>query len=420
MNSVQVSHASRNVSGQFRLPASKSLSNRAQVLNFLAEAPAPIRGLSEADDTRLLEQHLATIHRSAGRSGLTELHCQNAGTVFRFLTSVLAITPGTWLLTGSPRMLERPIGILTEALKDLGADIQYLGKRGYPPLQISGKEIAGGTLVVNAGISSQFISSLLMTSSRFSQGLTLQLTGKVSSRPYIDMTVALMEKAGIPITTKGNTHHVSPKIPLLQGYQVEPDWSSAAFIYEIAAFARGANILIPGLQKESLQGDAVLPELYSAFGIVSTFKKEGLLLTRSGSTVQEYDHDFSDHPDLAQPVIATCAGLGIQGRFTGLESLRIKETDRLAAMQSELAKMGIITHVENNADFMLEGSGSAEPFAGVINLPPIHTHDDHRMAMAFAPFALLVPAIRIENPAVVSKSFPGYWDELMAAGFKIG
>lgn len=404
--------------GRFKLPASKSISNRILIIQALSGNEMTIDNLSEADDTVLLKKLLNLIHSPNGLKKVTEIDAANAGTTFRFLTAYLSIRPGKWMLTGSERMKQRPVEVLVEALQRLGADISYLAKHGYPPLLIEGKALRGGEVTIESGISSQYATALMLIGAVLPTGLTINLKGKQVSSPYRDMTVQLMKIFGIQIHTNKRNIRIFPGKFIPASYSVEADWSAAAFWYEAVALSSVADIFLEGLTGASIQGDAILPELFQTFGVNTTFYPDGVRLQKVPSKIDGFYYDFSDHPDLAQAVIATCAGLGIRSRFEGLGSLLIKETDRLRAMKNEIEKMGI--KVNNPSVF---------PGMPIIDLEPVkqlspsdlyfETYGDHRMAMALAPLAMKGNKLKIRNPEVVSKSYPGFWEHLADAGFDI-
>lgn len=417
MSVLQISKKDNKLYGAIRLPSSKSISNRALLINYLSGCLSDINKLSEADDTRLMQNLLHTIEETNPSNGFTELNCQNSGTVMRFLTALLSIKTGAWRLTGNGRMYQRPIGTLVEAIRRLGADIIYLGKEGYPPLQINGKTLIGGKLAIDSSISSQFISALLMVAPVLEDGLELILQGKISSKPYIDMTLGVLKKFGVQSEFTGQTIRIKNQPIRKKNITVEPDWSSAAFWYQMVAFSEKAEILLHGLRQESLQGDAILPEIYRSLGVKTEFKKEGARLIREGEIANQFEYDFTDCPDLAQSVIVTCAGLNIQGNFTGIESLRIKETDRLSALESELRKLGVECEVVSGSGFQISGFVARQLPITDYRSPIINTYGDHRMAMAFAPLAMIFSSIQIKDPEVISKSYPGFWEDLGGVGF---
>ncbi|GAA4315575.1 3-phosphoshikimate 1-carboxyvinyltransferase [Nibribacter koreensis] len=404
-NAVRVSHPTKVLTGHVTLPASKSEANRALIIRALSGQDFPIHNLSDANDTQLLNQLLST---PAG----PEVSAEDAGTVMRFLTAYYAITNQQLTLTGTARMCQRPIGVLVDALRTLGAKIDYLGQEGYPPLQLKGFDYAGSNqLTVRADVSSQYISALLMIAPLLPQGLELTLAGKIGSEPYIRMTLAQMAHFGVQSVFEGNKITVPALKYEAKEYTVESDWSGASYWYSMVALAQEADIFLPALRADSLQGDSVLPDLMAPFGVKTTFKDGGVHLTKI--PVQEaLDRiDFSACPDLAQTVAALAAGLQVEVEMTGLESLRIKETDRILAIQTELPKLGATLQETELGVFRVFSGNQAK------NDVRIHTYDDHRMAMAFAPLALKQEII-IEEPSVVKKSYPRYWETLNAAGFQ--
>lgn len=385
--------------GTAALPASKSICNRALLLARLAGGGWTVENPSDCDDTRALVRGLATT------GGTVDVGA--AGTAMRFLTVWLCTQPGRHVITGSPRMLERPIGILVDALRRLGARVTYAGREGYPPLCIEGGALRGGALDVAASVSSQYISALLMVAPTLPGGLRLHLTGEVASRPYIDMTLALMRRFGADARwTDERTIVVAPVPYAAAGrFGVEADWSAASYWYEAMALTpdAGAKVWLPGLAADSLQGDAVVSRLFGPLGVATRFGEGGVELTKAQPAAGRVDIDFTACPDLAQTLTVTCAMLGRPFRFTGLASLKIKETDRMEALRRELAKLGVALTEEGGHTLLWDGRrGEAA------TLPVIHTYDDHRMAMAFAPAALCIP-LAVERPEVVAKSYPGYW-----------
>jgi len=429
----------RIVNGMVLLPASKSISNRLLIIRALSEKGFRIANLSAADDTALLAQHLDTIKHIAKGSSDCTIDTHNAGTVMRFLTAYLAGKPGRWTLVGTDRMHERPIAPLVEALTGLGADIEYLASPGYPPLRIEGKKLNGGVLDIDASVSSQFVSALLMIAPSLPGGLELRLARKPVSLPYIQMTISLMQACGIQVIQRRHSIVVKPGEYKGKRFSVEADWSSAAFWYEAVALADQAELYLPGLQQQSLQGDAIVAEIFRQLGVESHFDKHGLLLSkdlttshrspvtchrspvtshRSPVTGHLFTFDFTEYPDIAPAVITTCAALGIHSAFQGLKGLNIKETNRIAALTNELRKVGLILEVTEGGDRvdLVKGNpGLLNHHANMV----LESYDDHRMAMTFAPLALKLGSIRIASPDVVSKSYPGFWEEMKQVGFKI-
>jgi 3-phosphoshikimate 1-carboxyvinyltransferase len=391
------------VTGDITLEGSKSISNRLLVLRALSDAPFVITNLSPGDDTDAMLRIL--------NSQDTTHDVGAAGTTMRFLTSYFSITSGARILTGSERMQNRPIGILVEALKHIGADIEYLKREGYPPLKIQGKNLLGGKIKIRSDVSSQYLSSLLMIAPRLVHGLELELEGKIASMPYLVMTLKLMESLGAVYFIKDNIIQVLPGKYTGKMMQVEGDWSAASYYYAICALQKGSMVRIHGLFENSLQGDSVLPAIYSQLGVQSSFAGDVLILQNNGYAANALlAFDFSDCPDLAQTVAVTCAGLGVEGKFTGLESLRIKETDRTSALAEELKKFNVL-FFEENGSWILQGKTKIN--TGV----SIKTYEDHRMAMSFAPLSVLHDNVIIEDVEVVKKSYPSFWTDLTSVGF---
>jgi 3-phosphoshikimate 1-carboxyvinyltransferase len=369
---------------------------------------------------------LHTIEKNRRSSTPVRIDCGPAGTTFRFLTALLAATPGKWLITGSGRMKERPIGILVECLKKLGAQIGYLEKIEFPPLLIEGKELKGGHFEIDASVSSQFISALILIAPTINGGLSLKLADKVSSRPYIEMTLKLLEQFGIRTSFNENLIKIEQQDYQPGDLTIEPDWTSAVYWYEMAAFASEVNFVLKGLKKESIQGDSILPEIFTQFGVNTEFMPDGIRLTKTKEIVSHFNFDFSQYPDLAQAVIVTCAGLNIPGKFTGLDSLRIKETDRFTALGIELEKLNYKIKADQNSEIINLYSKpetshqkpvTSNQHPGTRNPELINTYGDHRMALAFAPMALVLGSLQIENPGIVTKSYPGFWEDLKNSGF---
>lgn len=387
-----------------RLPSSKSLSNRALVIQALTGKPGTVENLSEAHDTVLMQRLLHT--------PAEVIDAEDAGTVMRFLTAFYAVTGRRCTLTGTARMQKRPISELVEALRKLGAHIDYAAAEGYPPLRLGGFESQQTDhLSIRGDISSQFISALMMIAPVLPRGLTLALTGKVASRPYLEMTAALMRHFGATVAVDEAVVRIGPGTYRAIPYVVEPDWSAASYWFSFAALARQADLLLPRVSPQSLQGDRVITGIMKNLGVIATVAPEGLRLTGGGAKASELSVDFSDCPDLAQTVLPACAALGISGAFTGMESLRIKETDRILALQQELAKIGAV----------LEDQGSRWRLAPGMKLPEsvsFATYEDHRMAMGFAPLATRT-RVTIDDRAVVKKSYPSFWEDMVSAGFQV-
>lgn len=395
------------IEANISLPPSKSIAARALIMNALTEGNPPVGNLPSCDDTTALT---AALTQSSG-----EVNVGLAGTAMRFLTSYYAVTPGSdVVLDGSDRMRQRPIGALVEALRSLGADIEYIGTEGYPPLHIRGKRLAGGSLTVEADISSQFVSSLIMAAPAMEQGLHITLDGPIVSRPYISLTLHMMRRRGIDCYINGDEITVNPGSYVATETTVEGDWSAASFWYEIAAISAGM-ITLGNLEADSAQPDRRAAEIFGMFGVdTTTGENGGTELMPSPELSPRLCIDFSDTPDLAQPVAVTAAMLGIPFRFTGLETLHHKECDRVEALIEELLKTGTV--LESTAPGNLEWDGMRRP---IDTLPEFNAHGDHRMAMALAPVSIFIPGITIDGAETVAKSYPSFWEDLRHAGFEI-
>lgn len=390
-----------------QLPSSKSISNRVLILNALSYSPYDIQNLSDCDDTEVLVKALDSDDR--------DFDIKAAGTAMRFLTAFLSKVVGEWTVTGTERMRNRPIRLLVDALNSLGARIEYMEKEGYPPLRIFGSALQGGEITLEGGVSSQYISALLMIAPYMENGLVLHLEGRIISKPYIRLTLQLMAEFGIKASWTEQTIKVLPGTYKPVRFTVESDWSAASYWYSIMALAKGADIRLNGLFKNSMQGDAAGAELFARLGVGTSFTNEGVVLRPNGNRTEKLVYNFIDEPDLAQTFAVTCVLLNIPFRFSGLQSLKIKETDRIEALKTELRKLGYV--LSDSKDSILEWNGERCPAE---EHPVISTYEDHRMAMAFAPAALILPqGITIAHPEVVSKSYPRYWEDLKAAGFTI-
>lgn len=390
-----------------KLPASKSICNRALILNALSYSPYDIQNLSDCDDTEVMVKALNSNER--------DFDIKAAGTAMRFLTAFLSKVVGEWTITGTERMKNRPIKILVDALNALGAKVEYMEKEGYPPLRIFGSALQGGEISLAGGVSSQYISALLMIAPLMENGLTLHLEGNIISMPYINLTLQLMAQYGVKAEWNGSTIKVRPQEYNPIPFTVESDWSAASYWYAMMALSRNAEIELLGLFKNSLQGDSAGAKLFAQLGVGTTFTERGVLLRRNGNSVKKLNYNFVNEPDLAQTFVVACVLMNTPFRFTGLQSLKIKETDRIEALKTELRKLGYLLTDSN--DSILEWNGErCEPEEH----PVIATYEDHRMAMAFAPAALVRPeGIEIANPEVVSKSYPHFWEDLKAAGYSI-
>ncbi|MDT8393592.1 MAG: 3-phosphoshikimate 1-carboxyvinyltransferase [Bacteroidales bacterium] len=400
MDSITITATKDHLDDKVALPLSKSISNRSLMLNAISGGLVKYDLLSDADDTKLLQHLLGRIQ--AGNDSI--LNAGNAGTVYRFLTAYLSIKAGEWTLDGDQRMRQRPIGPLVDSLRRLGADITYQGRNGFPPLLIRGRQLAGGRTEIDAGMSSQFASALMMIGPVLPSGLELKIKGDVSSQAYISMTTRLMKAAG------AETDVELPAVKIKgSGYsnsllRQESDWSSAAFWYALLALSKGGELLLQGLKSVSLQGDRITAEYFRMLGVETSYTEQGALIRKRGTRNEHIDLNLEDSPDLAPAIIVATAALGLSGNFYGLSNLKNKESDRLAALSAELAKAGIRTHTT---------SGKIEFKAQKLRLTKaVDPHMDHRIAMAFAPLAILGKPLTIKKPGVVSKSYPQFWEEL--------
>ena len=405
----------RHVDTRILLPASKSISNRALIIHALTGGNVMPENLSDCDDTKVIIRALS--HRPE------VIDIKAAGTAMRFMTAYLSVTEGEHTIMGTERMKHRPIGVLVDALRYLGAEIEYAGEKGFPPLRIRGRQLEGGRLEIPGNVSSQYISALLMIAPVLSKGLEMKLTGGIVSRPYIDLTLHLMHQFGVSAEwTDIDSITVKPQPYRQRPYTIENDWTAASYWYEVLALTDelGAKVVLPGMMDGSRQGDSAVRYIFSLLGIKTAFadreadRLTDATLTRHSCMLNRMDYDFTNQPDLAQTLIATCPVLGIPFHFTGLGSLRIKETDRIEAMKTEMEKLGYILHADSGTELSWEGD-RCEPAAQ----PVIDTYEDHRMAMSFAPLAIRLGRIGINHPEVVSKSYPHYWNDLRKAGFHI-
>ena len=363
------------------LPASKSESNRALMIAAYGGFAPDFQNLSDANDTSVLANALREIQR---QNALIDI--ADCGTAARFLATYLACHEGEWHLTGTERMKQRPIAPLFDALRKLGADIQYVEKEGCLPLQIIGKPISGGKVIIDMSQSSQFASSLLLAAPMWQKGLEMELVGELRSLPYLEMTLTMMRHFGAKIEQKDRMIKVFPKHYHSMDFEIEADWSAASYWYEMAALSEECEIRLRGLSRSSLQGDVVIVDWMRQLGVGTFVEDKTLVLRKIPFEKRSLCFDFSAHPDLYPTMAATCVGLGLEARFLGLDNLHLKESDRVKAMQTELAKLG--QH-------------------------PVHfcAHDDHRIVMALAPLSMLVGPVRFDHPEVVEKSYPKFWKD---------
>lgn len=396
-----------SINATIQLPSSKSICNRALIINALSKGKNLPENLSDCDDTQVM------IH--ALREMPSTIDIMAAGTAMRFLSAYLSVTDGVHVITGTQRMQQRPIRILVDALRTLGADIEYIGQEGYPPLKINGRTLKGDSISLPGNVSSQYISALLMVGPVLEKGLRLTLTGEIISRPYIDLTLELMKHFGAKAQwTAENELTVEACAYQPRPYAIESDWSAASYWYEVAALSKEATVVLPRLSENSLQGDAKVAALFENLGVKTTYEGNRVVLSKHEQRVSHLEYNFIGQPDLAQTLVVTCAMMGIPFRFSGLQSLKIKETDRMAALTAEMKKLGYrITEAEGS---MLLWNGER---CEADECPAIDTYEDHRMAMAFAPASIRLGKLSINHPEVVSKSYPRFWEDLSAAGFCI-
>jgi len=406
----------QNRKSQITITGSKSESNRLLLLQALYPE-FKLENVSNSDDSNLMTTALIS------KAEVVDIH--HAGTAMRFLTAYFSIQEGReTVLTGSKRMKERPIKILVEALQELGAEISYEENEGFPPIRIIGKKLNKNKVSLNANVSSQYISALLLIASKLENGLELTLKGEITSVPYIKMTLSLLDEIGVESSFIDNVITVKPNIKKLESktLTVESDWSSASYYFSIAALSEvGTEITLSSYKENSLQGDSVLVDIYKHFGISSSFNQNSITLKKETSNTESLTLDLKNAPDIAQTIAVTCFALGVPCDLTGLHTLKIKETDRLVALKTEIEKCGGEVHITEKSlhlkqnKLFLESSRTQE---GEVQAASIATYNDHRMAMAFAPMALKTSII-IEEAMVVSKSYPTFWEDLKTIGFKI-
>ncbi len=414
----------KNIHTEILLTGSKSECNRALIISALSKGLVKVENLSNAADTVTLNDILNKLAADAPElQSAPNVSAQNseivdvgpAGTAMRFLSAYLSAKNGNFLLTGTERMKQRPIGILAEALKKIGADISYAENEGFPPLNISGPlNQVTSQVKIKGDVSSQYLSALLMIAPILPQGLSLEIEGELTSKPYVDMTLDMLKSVGIEHSWTGNTITIENQPFKSATLVVEPDWSAASYWYSIAALAEEAEISLPALKDKSLQGDSQIQKIMRIFGIDTSKTNNGISISNTGILFDEAGIlDLKTCPDLAQTIVVVAAALGKNMSFTGLETLKIKETDRIAALQNELAKIGV-TLTEDNQVYTLN--------CDKLHFPEkitIATYEDHRMAMAFAPLALVINEVEIEEMQVVEKSYPYFWEDLKKAGFQV-
>lgn len=402
----RITKTDKLLKGVVQLPGSKSITNRALIIKALCDDDFSLTNFSQCEDSLTLVRLI--------NSSDPVLDARDGGTTFRFLTAFLAIHEGEVLLTGSERLQQRPIGPLVDALIQLGADIQYQGRLGYPPILIRGKMLTGNKVEIDASTSSQFISALLLIAPKLRNGLILKLKGDMVSKPYVELTLQVMKHFGISYEWTQSVISIPHQSYMARDFRVESDWSAASYFYAMTALSDEADVKIYGLNKNSIQGDAIVARIMEKFGVQTTYIDNGIRLTKHGIAPPYFEYDFRHSPDLAQTFLFTCAALGIPAAVSGLNTLRIKETDRVQAVKNELARLGV----------PVKETGNVLHLGINLNLQLLHdlefeTYNDHRMAMALAPLAMVYRSIYIDNPLVVSKSYPHFWDDIQQLGFQV-
>ncbi len=408
MINLLIKHPTKIINGTITLPASKSICNRVLVLQKVLQFTQPIHNISLADDSVVMQQSLL---KTTGT-----IDVKNAGTCMRFLTAYYASTPNTdVILCGSQRMHKRPIGALVDALISLGADIKYLDKKGFAPIHIKGKKLLGGQVTINASVSSQFITALMLVAPSFKNGLIIKLADKIASKPYITMTADLLNQFGVSVTVLNDVviNPYQPK-PNNTAITIEPDWSAAAFWYQIILFSKQANITVADLSTNSIQGDAIIAQYMQNLGVSTVFNNHGAALSKNKNRLEEATFDMLNYPDMVMSMAVMMCVLNIPCTFNNVSHLQDKESNRLEAITTELNKCGF--NVSHNQHQLFITPVAKVKYHQVISF---NTYDDHRMAMALAPLALLFDGVVVNNAAVVEKSYPHFWDDLCKVGFTI-
>ena len=401
---IKISFPNGVKDGEVALTPSKSISNRILIIETLANKNFEIENLSTSTDTQSLV--------SALKFENSVIDVSDAGTTFRFLVSLLATKPGIWLLTGSNRMKTRPIGILVECLKLLGANIEFQEKEDFPPVLITGQKLISKEIEIDANISSQFISSLMMIAPTIEGGLQLILKNKISSLPYLNMTASIMKSAGVTVKFEKNRIAIPQGEYNLSKFKIENDWSGASYWYLLCALNPGSKFVLNDLSEISIQGDSILSELMVQFGVKTVFNSDNAIINSEHCLLSEFNYDFTNCPDLVMTFAVLCIGKGIKAEFSGVQNLRIKESDRLNSLKIELEKCGALVEL-NNDKIIINPIDLKNPGR-------IEVYNDHRIAMSFAPLASLIGPFEIENPSVVNKSYPEFWKQMEGVGAFIG
>ena len=396
---IEIFSINKTIYGSIDLESSKSISNRLLIIKELCKTKFEIQNLSNAKDTKILNEILN------GYETKKDINCEDAGTALRFLIAFLATNEGDWVVSGSKRMQERPIKPLIDCLIKLGASINYLEKEGFPPIEIKSKKLSSGILRLPGNISSQFISALLMVAPTIENGLTLKINSKILSKPYIDLTLDLMREFGIEYSWENNLIKVKQQNYSAKNIKVENDWSAASFWYSFLALSKSGEIKIPNLYANSVQGDSVLSNIYSKLGVKTEFNEDSIVLFKTKNIAKEIELDLSNHPDLALPIIVTCCGLGIKAHLMGLESLKIKESNRLECIKKELRKFNISCEIDSSSIKIKENQKIIQPKS------VIESHNDHRIVMSIASLCMKVDSIKFEYKNVVNKSYPKFWED---------
>ena len=398
---------SLNVFANPILSSSKSESNRALIIQAISKNEIELNNISSSEDSKILIDALNNLNT------VSTINCNHAGTTFRFLTAYLSTLNGQWILDGSERLQKRPISYLVDALNKLGANIIYLEKNGFAPIKVQGTNLNNDFVEIDGNISSQFISALLLIAPSLKNGLNIKINGPIFSKSYINLTLKLMKEFGIQYKCSNNLIEIHPQEYLSRKYIIENDWSAASYWFSMAALSKESKICIKGLKKNSFQGDAILMEYYKDFGVHSHFNNSELIIEKKNNAVKkQIKIDLKDNPDIAQTIAVTSVGLGIECHLKGLDTLKLKESNRLEALRIEFEKLGIKTEVDHES-IIIEGNQTLK------FQHEIATYNDHRMAMAFAPLSLRTKHLKIKNPEVVKKSYPEFWMDLSEAGFAI-
>lgn len=403
------------IEGEIELPSSKSITNRAFLIKKISNLIFNIYNPSASSDSENLRINIELIGKSYSFDKPQIIDICDAGTNMRFLTALLSITPGIWIIKGNERMNHRPMKDLVDALRSLGAEIDYIGSEGYPPLSIKGRNFNGGEILLNSYVSSQFISALLLIAPSLKNGLKIKFTNKIVSHSYVDMTLRVMEYFGINFQKGRDYIFVDEQNYLNKDLEIEADWSSASYWYEIAALSNFSNIKLNGLKRSNFQGDTVVAEIFEKFGVVTTYENEGIILSKKVRDFKRNDIELNcnDFPDLVPAIAFTAAGIGISIELTGINHLIFKESNRIEAIANEIRRLGVKCIYDSDKIKII---GSEINFDKEVIFK---TYDDHRLAMSIAPLALKFKTVKIDNGKVVSKSYPNFWVDIKRVGFSV-